>query len=635
LKVFDPVPTAGSQVGHYRLLREIAKGPLGKLYELRAEDDTRALGGVARIVPLNAELPEVVQALSDAAWDSMEIRHELALCVADVVFGEGWVALVHDFSEGTLVRSLQKRTKERQSAFPANVALRVALDVLEGIEKSRVDCETAQVTWKPGGTSATSLYLCGDGRTRALDGQLMATLIRARQLSPVARATGYPAPELLELSQEPDERADVFAVGTLLWELLTGRELALESAIAQGQRPRPKLASISLSIPKGEKQISPQLTKTIVSAIELDVASRTGTLRELKAALLEEGEIASYAQVIDYVDGLLHRESTLFRLDLAPAPKLSDKGQSEHPRRGTKKPPPKPDQLMALARQAQAKQELPSEPKAVPVTATATRAQAKAAPAGSLQFKKPTTSQPAHSAAAKSPATSVANANLPSSPKTRAPDVTASVPLAPETNEAAAVVSVPADPAQSQEVSATAQLLAESVALAARESHAVEHPPSLLAVSATTTTTTVESSAQPKQTAKPAPELRRQIVVGLIGGTVALALVAIVLVLVRGSGSSESTIAPSSAAVASPPSSAQPPLAAPTPAPATVAATVAPAATASVAPAATASVVTPTSSSSPPAAPLTSSGKPTVDTRKAPIRNAAPKRRRQYVPTEL
>jgi hypothetical protein len=297
----------------------------------------------------------------------MEIRHDLALSVADVVFGDGYCVLIHDYSEGTLLRSLQKRAKERSSAFPLPIATRVVLDVITGIEQSRSDCDSAKITWKPGGTNANSLYLCGDGRTRVLDGQLMATMLASKQLHSIAQATGFPAPELLESKATDEERTDVFAVGALLWELLSAKELLLDVAVVSGHKLRQKVPSISLSVPKSEKPVPLGLAKAITSSLELDPSYRLGSLTELKASLVEHTEVATYAQVIDYVDNLLHRESTLFRLDLAPPPKLSAQQPIVH----SKQPPPKPKQtahLIDLAKVAQARETAnpprPSDPKA-------------------------------------------------------------------------------------------------------------------------------------------------------------------------------------------------------------------------------------------------------------------------------
>jgi hypothetical protein len=331
-------------VGRYQFLREIAKGPLGPLYELRAEAGSSGLDGLGRLVPLRSDLlPEIEQSIAAAAWDSMEIRHDSVLCVADVVFGEGWVVLIHDYVEGTLLRSLQRRATERQSVFPVAVALRIVLDVLDGLDQNCSVCQEAGITWNPGATTATSLYLCGDGRMRLLDGQLMAALIRDGQMQERLCSGAFLAPDLLDPAGQPDERTDVFAAGAVLWELLTGQELTLESDVVRRQRPRPSVPNVNLAAPAGT-QIPEGLARAVNAALELDPNRRIATRSALRSALAASVEAANHEKVIDFVDALLHRESTLFRLTLDSKPKLSDKLRSERPK------PPRLDRGATLAK---------------------------------------------------------------------------------------------------------------------------------------------------------------------------------------------------------------------------------------------------------------------------------------------
>ena len=199
----EATPVEGTRLGRYLFLREIAIGPLGPLYELRGEEEANGLSALGRIVHLSPELnADGEQAIVASAWEALELRHEHTLCVADVVFGKGWVTLVHDHAEGSLLRSLLQRAHERNSTFPVAVALRIVTDIIAGLQETRKLCESVGIAWTPGGTNSSSLYLCGDGRTRALDGQLAVTLLRQDHAYARSIEGLYSAPEVLSAEEQ-------------------------------------------------------------------------------------------------------------------------------------------------------------------------------------------------------------------------------------------------------------------------------------------------------------------------------------------------------------------------------------------------------------------------------------------------
>lgn len=321
----------GTRLGRYLFLREIATGPLGPLYELRGEEEANGLNALGRVAHLSAELDaDSEQAIVASAWEALELRHEHTLCVADVVFGKGWVTLVHDHAEGSLLRSLHQRAHERDSTFPVAVALRIVTDIIDGLLETRKLCESLGIAWTPGGTNPNSLYLCGDGRTRSLDGQLAVTLLRRDHAYAQTIEGLFSAPEVLSADKPLDERTDVFAAGAVLWELLTGLELSQAATKSPKSSSRNSAPKLNLAVPNSVK-FPIGLARAVDAALESDPAMRIPTLAELKAAISRETAVAAYTQVVDFTDALLHRESTLFRLALDPTPKLSDELRANKP----------------------------------------------------------------------------------------------------------------------------------------------------------------------------------------------------------------------------------------------------------------------------------------------------------------
>jgi serine/threonine protein kinase len=302
----ESVPIAGSRVGRYVIIREVAQGPLGPLYIAEREVGDGVSHGLARVVVLPPGLPaKDEQALADAIWDSTNLTHGLVLRVADVVTGKGWFTLIHEHSEGSLIEFLQRCAEERKTAFPAKVAARIALDVIEGLEQSRDHCAGASTAWRPGSVAPGSLLIGPDGRIRALDGQITSAALRVPALRTQSGSMAFAAPEMLDDSREPSERSDVFSIGVLLWELLTGKTLFGEKVNALDLGYAFKIPKVVQAVPDGFS-VPQGLVHAVHTALEAEPLKRQASLRELAVAIvMGVEEVATYDQVINFTHAIL------------------------------------------------------------------------------------------------------------------------------------------------------------------------------------------------------------------------------------------------------------------------------------------------------------------------------------------
>ena len=211
-----PVMTAGAMIGAYRIVRSLGRGGMGVVY---LAEDTR----LARLVTLKVLHPH------DTADDTrrerlrLEARAAAALAHPNVAAVhaleeiDGQLFIVSDYVPGRTAR-------ERLDAggpLPVADALDVARQVARGLEAAHRQ-GIIHRDLKP-----ENILIGENGTVRILDfgiARMLASEPERQRLTAtgvMVGTPGYMAPEQLE-GAPGDARSDVFALGTVLYELVSG-----------------------------------------------------------------------------------------------------------------------------------------------------------------------------------------------------------------------------------------------------------------------------------------------------------------------------------------------------------------------------------------------------------------------------
>lgn len=331
MATLESAPIAGSRAGRYLFMRQQTSSYVGSLWEVRCEAEQQLLA-LARVVKVPSSIDaDTEQNLSQAAWDSMELDDENIVRTADVVFGTGWFALVHDHYEGDTVRTMQRRVAERKSAVPVTVAVRIVLDTLEALRKVNESVEELGVSWNSPAIDPGSLLVCEDGRTRLLDGFVGGYVPNVPKMARDDETLAYAAPEMFENDAAIDERTQVFRVAVIAWELLSSKRLLVGSKAVMQRRLQSPIVRADRVTRVGGKA-SERLALVIEKALSVAPSERFTSLAEFEKALRDTGDkIGTQEEVIQFTDALAGRESTLARLVMDKPKRLSDTIKSVRP----------------------------------------------------------------------------------------------------------------------------------------------------------------------------------------------------------------------------------------------------------------------------------------------------------------
>jgi eukaryotic-like serine/threonine-protein kinase len=215
----------GARLGPYEILAPLGAGGMGEVY--RARDPRLGREVAVKVLPDDvAGDPERLARFEQEARSASALNHPNILTVHDIGADAGRSFLVTELLDGASLRDTL-----RGGALPARRALGLAAQVARGLAAAH-DRGIVHRDLKP-----ENLFLTADGRIKILDFGLARVLApdasdpRLATAPTVAAATapgtvlgtlGYMAPE--QARGEPaDARADLFALGCVLYEMVAGR----------------------------------------------------------------------------------------------------------------------------------------------------------------------------------------------------------------------------------------------------------------------------------------------------------------------------------------------------------------------------------------------------------------------------
>jgi serine/threonine-protein kinase len=330
----DPLPLDS----RYECLIKIASGGMASVYVGRL----RGAVGFWRIVAIKRahahliEDPAFRRLLVAEARLASKIHHPNVVAVQDVEELSEELLLVMDYVEGAPLSELNAVAARTGRTLPPGVVVRIGIDACTGLHAAHelVDEAGTPLHLVHRDVSPQNLLVGLDGVTRIAD----FGIAKCGQSGTSATTTGalkgkvaYMSPEYIE-GRELDARSDIFALGVVLWEALTGKRLfrgpnEVDTLRRVVEQPASKVSSFVRDLAVFDA--------VIAKAVEKSPSRRFATAREFGDALEEAARgprlLASYAAVGAEVRTLVGTELEERRLRVRDH--VSPSGSSP-PRRG-------------------------------------------------------------------------------------------------------------------------------------------------------------------------------------------------------------------------------------------------------------------------------------------------------------
>lgn len=309
-----PVESAGTGYGPYRLLEKIATGGMAEVFKAMRTGVAgfEKILAVKRILPHLSYNKEFVEMFIAEAKLVAGLQHPNIVQIFDLgkIGGSYYIAM--EYVDGTDLRTILRKLKERQLRMPLDLAVFVVSKVAAGLDHAhqRKDAEGRPIKIVHRDVSPQNILISYDGEVKLTDFGIAkaATKASTTEKGALRGKLMYMSPEQA-WGKPIDHRSDVFALGIVLYELITDQRPFLGSSdMSVLDRVRKgKVAPPSSLHP----EIPARLEKVVMKALEKEPADRqrdAGTMHlELEAMLQESDPPAGAKDLARFVRILFER----------------------------------------------------------------------------------------------------------------------------------------------------------------------------------------------------------------------------------------------------------------------------------------------------------------------------------------
>jgi TonB family protein len=312
IPVFSDEPAGGERFGQYTLLERIAAGGMAEVWKarMRGVEGFQKTVAIKRILPHMTDNAEFVGMFIDEAKLAAQLSHPNIVHIYDLgkLGRDYYIAM--EYVEGKDLRSLLNAGRQKGLYLPLSLCLLIASRVANALDYAhrKRDFENRELGLVHRDVSPQNVLLTYDGEVKLCDFGIAKAVSSASQtlMGALKGKLQYMSPEQA-WGRPVDARSDLFSLGSVLFEMLTGErlfpgdsEISVLEAVRQGKVRSPR--QVNPAVPK-------EVDDIVVRALAVAPQARFQTAGEMKqkleAALAALGSSAGSADLAAYIHRLL------------------------------------------------------------------------------------------------------------------------------------------------------------------------------------------------------------------------------------------------------------------------------------------------------------------------------------------
>ena len=306
-----------AQFGKYLLLDRIASGGMAELFLAKQTGlkGFEKVVAIKRILPLLTQDPEFVAMFINEAKLAALLSHQNIVQIFDLGTTEGFYYIAMEYVMGKDLRTVVQQGRSRNMPLPLGHALLIASRICSGLDYAhrKKDLHGRDLHLVHRDISPQNILISYEGETKLVDfGIAKATTQTSETRTGTLKGKlAYMSPEQAA-GKTLDHRSDLFSLGIVLHELVTGNrlftganELALLDQVRQAD-----IAPPSVTVP----DLAPEVDAVIMRALAREPGERFQNASEMERALEEiivaKGYAFSSLSLANHMHALFHQELT-------------------------------------------------------------------------------------------------------------------------------------------------------------------------------------------------------------------------------------------------------------------------------------------------------------------------------------
>ncbi|HEY6877234.1 MAG TPA: serine/threonine-protein kinase, partial [Polyangiales bacterium] len=267
-----------SSLGKYQLLASLGQGGMAKVY-LAVVSGPVGVNKLMVVKVINNDVVEGLEGGVELFWDEARLAARLLHPNIVHTYEVGEIAgnyfLAMEYLDGQVYRMLQARTARER--LPLEDELRILCEVARGLHYAH---ELTDYEGKPLGVvhrdiSPQNVFITYEGQVKLIDFGIAKTRDAGHEtrVGLIKGKLNYIAPEQLR-GEALDRRADVFALGVMLWEAITGRRFAGGANVTEVSKVHTRLKGEEPKLRTVKPDVAEPLAQIVDTAIALEQDKR-------------------------------------------------------------------------------------------------------------------------------------------------------------------------------------------------------------------------------------------------------------------------------------------------------------------------------------------------------------------------